>query len=266
MSRAGLLVLLCLACGGGCSFFARSTPTPARDIPPSTGTEPTLPGERYFLIVFGSESKPKKAKYTHTWATVVRVTQCAGVAPAVEPHTISWMPATLDIHSFSRRVEPGTNLDLHVTLQEMLRHDEHLAMWGPYEIGAGLYRRFLIQKQFMESGRVGYQCIDSFGEAARTGCGCNCIHAITDMDPLFDRQQYPLSYFGEAASRNVVRQIHERPIIINPCQCNDWLIPLLGLDRYPIERQKWDGPTIENTPENVQAYLNSPRVQRQLNR
>jgi hypothetical protein len=155
---------------------------------------------------------------------------------------------------------------MHVTIQEMLLHDEHLAMWGPYEIGPALYRRFLVQKQFLESGQVGYQCVDSIGEAARTGCGCNCIHAITDMDPLFDRTQYPLSYFGEAASRNVVRQVHERPIIVNPCQCNDWLIPLLNLDRYPIERQTWDGPTLENTPENIQKYMNSPRVQRQLHR
>lgn len=266
MVRAGLLVMLGVACGGGCSFFARPTPTPKRDIPPSNGTELAPPGERYFLIVFGSESKPRRAKYTHTWATVVRVTECAGGAPAVEPHTISWMPATLDIRPLSPCVEPGVNLELHGTIQEMMRHNEHLALWGPYEVGPVMYRRFLVQKQFLESKQIGYQCIDSFGEAACTGCGCNCIHAVTDMDPLFDRTQYPLTYFGEAASRNVVRQIHERPIIVNPCQCNDWLLPLLGLDRYPIERQTWDGPTLAYTPENVQRYRNSPRVQRNLQR
>jgi hypothetical protein len=155
---------------------------------------------------------------------------------------------------------------MHFTIQEMSRNDERVSMWGPYEIAHELYHRFLMQKEFMESGRVGYQCIDSMGEAARTGCGCDCIHAITDMDPLFDRSRYPLAYFGEAASRNIVRQIHERPIIIRPCQNNDWLLPLLGLDQYPICRQTWDGPAIEHTPENVERYMNSPRVQRQLHR
>jgi hypothetical protein len=139
-------------------------------------------------------------------------------------------------------------------------------MWGPYEDGPGLFQRFLVQKQFLESGRIGYQCIDSLGEAARTGCGCDCIHAITDMDPIFDRARYPLAYFGEAASRNIVRQIHERPIIVCPGRCHDWLIPLLGLDRYPIERQKWNGAALEYTPENVERYLNSPRVRRQVGR
>lgn len=246
----------------GCAALAKQTPTPAKDIPPADAGVVAAPGERYFVLVFGSESRPKRAKYTHTWATVVRVTECPGGPPAVEPHTISWMPATLDIRPLSFRVEPGKNLDLPFTVEEMLRHDEHVSVWGPYEVGPGLYHRFRVQKQFMESGRVGYQCIDTVGEAAREGNGCDCIHAVTDMDPLFDRSRYPLTYFGEAASRHVVGQLHNRPIIIRPEQCHDWLFPLLGLDKYPIERQKWDGPVVENTPENVEKYLNSPRVRR----
>jgi hypothetical protein len=261
------LVLLAAIAGSGCSFLAKSTPTPAKDIPPSTGlTAAAPPGERYFLLIFGSESTPKKPKYTHSWATVVRVVESADAPPAVEPHTISWMPATLDIRPLSPRVERGTNLEMHFTIQEMLRNGEQVAMWGPYEVGPGLYQRFLVQKQFLESGQVGYQCIDSFGEAAWTGRGCDCIHAVTDMDPLYDRTRYPLSFFGQAASRHIVRQISQRPIIIRPGQCNDWLIPRLGLDQYPIDRQQLEEPVMENTPENVQKYLNSPRVRRQINR
>jgi hypothetical protein len=263
--RVGLLGVALAT--SGCSFLARQTPTPAREIPPSAAlTTAAPPGERYFLLVFGSESRPKRAKYTHSWATMVRITECPGNLPAVESHTISWMPATLDIRPLSCRIEQGTNLALCFTIEEMLRHDEHVSVWGPYEVGPSFYHRFQVQKQFLESGRVGYQCIDSFGEAARTGLGCDCIHAITDLDPLFNRSRYPLTYFGEAASRHVVRQLHERPIIIRPHQCNDWLFPLLGLDKYPIERQTWDGPVIENTPENVEKYLNSPRIQRRLAR
>ncbi len=252
-------VVACLAATtfSGCAALAKKPPTPAADIPIETALKmPAPPGERYYLIVFGSQSTPKRAKYTHTWATVVRVTGCGGPGePVVEEHTISWMPATLDIRPLARRPETGGNLGLHFTIEEMLRNDERVSVWGPYEICAGLHHRFLVQKQFMESGQVGYQCIDSFGEAARRGNGCDCIHAVTDMDPQFDRVRYPLAYFGEAGSRHVVRELHERPIIIGPERDHGWLLANLGLDRYAITRQAYRGRTVENTPENVEAYL-----------
>ena len=119
--------------------------------------------------------------------------------------------------------------------------------------------RFRVQKEFLESGRVGYQCIDSFGEAARTGNGCDCIHAVTDLDPLFDRTRYPLSHFGIDGSRNVVKQIHNRPTILRPEANHDWLLTQLGLDKYPIEHKQWNGRTVENTPENLQKICNRRR-------
>ncbi len=258
MPRPRLPVVLLLACAvGGCATFARKPPTPADDISPrQAAAVQAPPGERYFILVFGSQSTPKVPKYTHSWATVVKVTGCGGPgAPTVETQTISWMPAALDIRAWSCHVEPGTNLEMHFTIQEMLRHREHIAVWGPYEVGPGLVYRFGVQKTFMESGQVGYQCIDSIGEAARTGAGCNCIHAITDMDPLFDRQQYPLSYFGESASLNLVRQLHTRPIIHCPQADHAWLLPLLCLDKYPIERRHYHGRTVPYTPENLERYL-----------
>jgi hypothetical protein len=208
------------------------------------------------VLIFGSQSTPLRPKYTHTWATAVKVTGCAGPgAPAVEEHTISWMPATLDIRPLSFRVEPGANLALPFTIEEMLRNNERVSVWGPYEITAGGYHRFLVQKGFMDSGQIGYQCIDSVGEAARKGNGCDCIHAITDMDPLFARNRYPLSYFGDAASLHIVRQIHTRPIIVCPEKDHGWLLPLLGLDQYPITRRSYFGRTVPNTPENTERFL-----------
>ena len=47
--------------------------------------------------MFGSQSTPKLPRYTHTWVTVVRVAVGPGGRPEVEQHSISWMPATLDI-------------------------------------------------------------------------------------------------------------------------------------------------------------------------
>jgi hypothetical protein len=246
------------ALAAGCAALAKKPPTPADDIPvryAATMTAP--PGERYYILVFGSQGHPKRPKYTHTWATMVRVTCTDGPsAPTTEEHTISWMPTSLNIRPLARVPEPGTNLALRFTIEEMLRNEERVSVWGPYEVGPGLFHRFLVQKQFMESGLVGYQCIDSWGEAARLGTGCDCIHAITDMDPQFDRREYPLSRFGEAASRNVVKQLHERPIIIGPGRDHSWLRAALGLNQYPLVCQTYTGCVIENTPENVEAYLN----------
>jgi hypothetical protein len=255
---ARLLVLLAaIASVTGCAALAQKTPTPAAELSPAAlAAIPTPPGARYFILIFGSQSTPKRPRYTHTWASVVKVTGCDGAgAPRVEEHTISWLPATLDIRVLARHPEPGVNLALPATIEEMLRNDERVSVWGPYEVSIALYTRFLIQKQFLDSGTVGYQCIDTIGEAARLGNGCDCIHAVTDMDPQYDRTRYPLSYFGDSASRHIVRQIHERPIIISPENDHGWLLPMLGLDRYPIVRQYYSGRTVPRTPENLEAYL-----------
>jgi hypothetical protein len=241
----------------GCAGNDVRPPSPAQNINPGELlATPAPPNERYYLMIFGSQTTPKVPRFVHTWATIVKVTdQCDGRAPLIEQHTISWMPATLKIKPWRFRVEEGVNLDLHFTIEEMLRHKEHVTMWGPYETWHGLYKRFMVQKAFMESGQVGYQCIDAIGQAPRDGSGCDCIHAVSDMDPMFERTEYALTYFGDAASRNIVRQIRERPVLINPDQTHDWLIPALGLDCYPIIRRRARGHAEEFSPENVQAYL-----------
>jgi hypothetical protein len=132
MSRPSLLVVLAMACGCsvcGCSSFARRTPTPAAEIPPrQAAANEAPPGERYFILVFGAQSTPLMPKYTHSWAAVVKVASCDGLAPAVEEHTISWMPASLDIRPWSFHVEPGSNLALHFTIEEMLRNKERVSV------------------------------------------------------------------------------------------------------------------------------------------
>jgi hypothetical protein len=246
-----------IACtASGCATLAKKPPTPADDISPREAAAITAPpDERFYVIVFGSQSTPKRAKYTHSWAAVVKVTGDKPETRKIEEHTISWMPASLVIRPASLKVEPGTNLPLDFTIQEMRRNGEHIALWGPYEVRPGFFHRFLVQKAFMESGQVGYQCIDSVGEAARHGSGCDCIHAITDMDPLFDRNRYPLTYFGQSASLNIVRQIHTRPVIVGPEADHGWLLSALGLDQDCIERRHYFGCTVPYTPENLERYL-----------
>jgi hypothetical protein len=168
----------------------------------------------------------------------------AGKETILEHHTISWLPATLVIRPLHFRTEPGVNLGLHDTMTYALRNEERISEWGPYECRPRFFHRFLVQKNFLESGAVGYQCVDNVGESARTGNGCACIHAITDMDPLFSRANYPLIWYGEDASANIVGRLHERGSLLQPEVPHDWLNEALGLNAYPIIRRTYRKPLL----------------------
>jgi hypothetical protein len=240
-SARALVVALLAAHAVGCALTAEKPPTPAAEIPPQTLDYPAPPNEKYYVLVFGSQQVPllRPAK-THTWMVVVKATWADGCAePQLDVQQISWMPATLEIYPLRFQVEPPVNLGLHETLRWAQETGQDVAMWGPYEVQPRGYRRFLIQKEFLEtSGLVGYQCIDTVGEAAREGNGCDCIHAITDMDPQFDRARYPLVFYGHPASRRLVHEAARRQLFIDPWKTHDWLIPKLGLDQYPIDRRE----------------------------
>jgi hypothetical protein len=224
----------------GCAASAVRPPTPAANMD-ATGMWERRTEEQCYLIVFGSQTTLRLARWTHTWATLVRVRQQPGQQPAIDQLTISWLPATLVIHPLSFHVEKGLNADLHETIEYALAKKEEVSQWGPYECRPRLYYRSLVQKGYLESGEIGYQCIDTLGEAARKGNGCDCIHALTDQDPLFTRNRYPLRRFGNKASEFIVSEMWRRGILIQPEQTHDWLNIALGLDRYPIKHRCYQG-------------------------
>jgi hypothetical protein len=213
--------------------------------------------ERYYIIVFGSQSTPKLARFTHTWATGVVATWNEGqTEPSLTTHTISWMPATLKIRTLRRFTEPGVNLGMSESIGIVQENgSQRVSMWGPYEMRPHVFLRFLIQKEFMESGKVGYQCIDKNGEAGRCGTGCDCIHAITDMDPDFNRDRYPLILNGEAASLNIVEQLARRGVLTEGPKMQDWLKSRLGLDCAGIVQRCHDGPVNDMIPPERLPYL-----------
>jgi hypothetical protein len=247
------LALLAVLLGCGCALTAKKTPTPAARINSAELLQtPAVPGERWYVLLFGSQDRTRRPAYTHTWATLVRAVETPGCAePALEVHTISWLPTKLDIDALNFKVEPGANVDLHGTIANALRTRQEIAMWGPYEIWHGAARRFLVQKAFLDTGEVGYQCIDTVGEAARYGTGCDCIHAITDMDPMYPRGRYPLAFYGQPATANLVRRIMHGPVTIGAPDTHDWLVPRLGLTAYPIERRTYRGRVVPFSPERV---------------
>src|SRR5260370_6055740 len=96
-------------------------PTPAKESAfEQLWAMPVPANERYYVIVFGSQSSPKRPRLTHTWITGVRATWIDGQAePSLELQTISWMPATLRIRTLSRHTEPGVNLGMPESIQIM---------------------------------------------------------------------------------------------------------------------------------------------------
>lgn len=241
----GTLVLLATGCG----LTAVRPPTPAAQLD-SAALDDAAPDERFYAIVLASQRGPRRPAYSHTWAVVVRAVARPGPCLSLEAHTISWLPATLVIRPLRLAVEPGVNLGLHDSIRYVLDNGERVSMWGPYECRPSFYRRFLVQKEFIESGRVGYQCCDNCGESARTGNGCDCIHAISDMDPRYGRASYPLIWYGDPAAERIVNRFHEEGSLLHPEVEHDWLIESLGLNDYPIVRRRYRD-----------RLLNFPRVQ-----
>jgi len=255
-----LMILGALACG--CSLTAKKTPTPAAQLDgKQLSSLPVPPNERYYLMLFGSHNLIHQPKYSHTWATLVKSTCVPNAAePVLEEHTISWLPVTKKIRPLSREVEPGANFGLHDTIQYVLDNKEKVVMWGPYEVSYPFSIRFLTQKAFLDSGAVGYQCNDVIGEAARYGNGCDCIHAISDMDPVYPRGRYPLALYGVPATSDLVRRFMHSPIFINPRMKHDWILCRLQLDQYPLRRRPYIGRADEYQPGATDGDLDGGRA------
>ncbi|MBY0227966.1 MAG: hypothetical protein K2W96_01665 [Gemmataceae bacterium] len=236
----GVIALL----AGGCMSNARRLDTPASKLD-TFALRHKEPNERFYALVWSSQRVIRRPAYTHTFLTVVRAVDRPGQEPALDHHTISWLPATLEIRPLDFRVEPGVNLGLRETLDLAQRTRQRVSLWGPYETHASFYRRFLVQKGFMETSGVGYQCADSVGEAPRTGRGCCCIHAITDMDPTYDRTSFPLVWHGDSASEHLANRMHKGTTLIDPGADHSWLIGALGLDANPIRRRHYGDRVLE---------------------
>lgn len=248
----------------GCAALAKRPDTPAAKLNVSDLlANSNRPNERYYIMLFGSQSTPRVPAKSHTWATMVKVTDDPkGGPPSVESHTISWLPDSMKVRWWRLLVEPGSNFTLDYSLDLAERTGQRISMWGPYETWSGLYDRFVVQKEWLDSDAIGYQCTDMIGESACKGNGCDCFHAISDVDPQFGRGNYPLRYFGERATGNIVDQLHERPILIKPWETHDWLISALGIDRRPIIRRTYTGPIVEFSPEAVLAAANEGKSRR----
>lgn len=190
--------------------------------------------DRYFVMIFGSESVPKRARYTHTWATIVRAVPEPGPTEAytLESQTISWMPASLNIRPLTLRAECGVNLGLQATFRDSFCKGECVAMWGPYELtperGPILWERVGRQVARLNSGSVLYKCIDP-DTGPRSTYMSNCIHAVTDLDRQLPRPAYnELTNNGMDASAHLVQIMLSRHRF-DPSITHEWVAQAMGV-------------------------------------
>jgi hypothetical protein len=199
-------------------------------------SRPAFAADRYFAFVFSSQAKPKFPRFTHVWATMVKVSNAE--SPPTEwkfqVDTISWYPATLVVHTFRFRSEPGVNLSLKETLDLVQKHREHVSVWGPCEVPEFMYTEFLTQKCHLESGAVRYQCIDSLRDPTSVS---DCIHSLTDMDRTNSRSAYPLSRFGDDAAEEFVKVLAKRGQLLPQDPVSETVFQALDLSCHCVTRR-----------------------------
>jgi hypothetical protein len=200
--------------------------------------------DSYYVVVFGAESKPPRPKYSHSWATFVRVPGCDQCGPPVgdsgpvEWFTISWLPCKVELTPNVPFSEPGRNFDLPTTLSIVYDHCEQVSAFGPYQIQKELYCRALHHKRLLESGEVRYKTIDTTYNPRRVS---NCIHALTSFNRENARLRIGRTNFGDVASYYVANSYDIW--ICNTHQVHCWVSDLLGLGAYPIRWRTLDqGP------------------------
>lgn len=204
-----------------------------------------LPGaaqadDRYFMLIFGVQSTPDLARFSHTWGTFVKMT---GEGPDLDRYkiadslTISWLPVSLRVRLLEIRPQTGMNLDLHSTMHLYAYElPACITLWGPFEICPELYCKAGRRLNYLESGVPLFNAVDR----ARRPLVLDCIHALSgvDADPgaLHTRSGY-----GNIASYFCVE--HLSRWIIDCDRTHDSLIARLCLDRYPMERRGYgDAP------------------------
>jgi hypothetical protein len=194
--------------------------------------------DRCYMIVFAAQVEPSQPRYSHTFATFVRVPDQG----ELETRTISWMPRSLTIEPFRMSTVPGINLDLPDTLKWTKSVNARVTMWGPFAIRQTFYERAAKYAEWLNTSPIQYVMAD---RKFRGKGGVNCIHALTDMDttqPQLDSG----AASGEEASLMAVK--HFRPYIVSTDQPADWLVQKLGLKSAGVRAGRSDDVLPGATP------------------
>jgi hypothetical protein len=204
----------------------------------TTGTATAQPAasERYYITIFGAQSVPFRARYTHTWATFARTVASPSGEQLVEVTTISWMPATLQIRPFAVRPEPGVNLSLADTFAWISSFNGRVSVWGPYEISAERYALALARKAELESGSVSYRATGTFTGNSKVS---NCGQSFTQAAPLLSfGYQQPTPAPGINGTGRLAVRSSTSGEFINPEVTYNWLLSAIGANQYPTSHRQ----------------------------
>ena len=184
---------------------------------------------RYFLVLYGAQSVPFRAADTHAWAAFVKTTPSTGGQVTVHADTISWMPATLRIHPWDLRREPGVNLTGEQTLEWARSVNARITMLGPFEIDQEHYERLSARKNELESGNISYRAI---GGLTRNAPVSNCGQSFTRASSIVGRRYWqPVPLPGERGVKRLAARYARFGEFVTPGAATDW--PLEWLEREP---------------------------------
>lgn len=204
-------------------------------------SNPAQAGVRCYMLIFGAQTHPKVPRYTHTFCTIVRVTDpprgCSDLH--IEAYTISWLPQTLKVRPYRLRAEPGRNLTLDETLRWCAQNRMDVSEWGPYAIEEDFFWRVYREYTRFESGEYRYRAVDPPG---RGDIAADCIHAVTDIDPFDSRLTYLVLGSGDRVTRKFVRILREHGRLMDWQEDSSWLDAVFGLDRFPIRHRPTPRP------------------------
>jgi hypothetical protein len=208
-------------------------PIPPPLSPAALAPPPAADGTRYYFILFGGQSVPYHPRTAHTWATFVKATPADGKM-LVESFTISWLPVTAEVRPLRLHAEPGKNFTLEETFAIAESNRDRISMWGPFEIDAAWYERAVVQAARLESGVVQYRVLDSFGLNDRVQ---HCVRAITSSDTTRQLRLQPVLQVGEPGTSRLATKYARNGAFVGGPVTHDWVIPAVGLDRFPVVRR-----------------------------
>jgi len=189
---------------------------------------------RHYMILFGGQAIPFRPRTAHTWAIFAKASRQTDGSLHVEWFTISWLPAEGPVRPLRLWPQRGKNYTLEETMQRAAEQNDRISMWGPYEISALRYE--LAREWFFQlnSGQVRYRVLDTLWFNPRIA---HCVHAVTYADPILYRRIQPVVRVGEPGTSRLARMYVNAGAFLQPEITHDWLIPVIGLDRYPFVRR-----------------------------
>lgn len=193
--------------------------------------------DRYYFILFAGSGDILRPGTAHVWATWVRATTLPDRTIQLHETTISFLPRTLRVRWWAACPEPGFNLGLQETFQFMTPNRglrTRLSMWGPFEISLERYAQGINHKQHLDTGVVSFRSIDCFDQNDTIE---HCLHAVTSAYPELDSLARRVRWYGDRGTAPIAAQLQKTGVVENCKLTHNWLIPALGLNRYPIRQR-----------------------------